>query len=94
MRKRGILRPMSTEGLEKAIDIAGGQEALAKRMGRAQSTIWTWLRRDGRVPAEDVIAVASAVDFAVTPHELRNDTYPYPADGLPPEYRQRVACEK
>lgn len=34
-------------------------------------------------PPEYVIAIAKAVGYAVTPHELRRDIYPHPDDGMP-----------
>lgn len=69
--------------LARAIALAGGQSALAQRLGSTQSVIWTWANRDRRVRAEQVIPVAAAVDWQVTPHELRPDLYPHPSDGLP-----------
>lgn len=57
--------------LEKAIRIAGGQSALARAIGKTQSTVHSWLARNGRVPAEQVFAVANATGMTVA--ELRPD---------------------
>ncbi|WP_430415797.1 transcriptional regulator [Marinobacter adhaerens] len=74
---------MSTEALKKAIEIAGNQTSLGKLVGLSQPYIWNWLNRDQSIPAEYVIPVAQAIDWQVTPHELRPDIYPNPTDGLP-----------
>jgi DNA-binding transcriptional regulator YdaS (Cro superfamily) len=72
----------------------GTQAALAAAINRlrpdapklGQSAISNWLQR-GRVPADQVLAIAQAVDYRVTPHEIRPDLYPNPEDGLPPHRR-------
>lgn len=80
------------EALLRAIELAGSQVNLAagirSRMAGSkvsQGHISRWLYRvKGPVPPADcVIAIAAAVDFKVTPHELRRDLYPNPTDGLP-----------
>ncbi len=70
---------MSTHGLEKAIKVAGSQNALAEMLGVRQSHISNWLNRDERVPAERVLSIEAAT--GVPRHELRPDLYP------PDEYR-------
>ena len=78
------------KALLKAVEIAGGQLALANRLDAKvkQAHVWGWINktRDG-VPAEHVISVAEATGWAVTPHELRPDLYPHPHDGLPVHLR-------
>lgn len=64
------------EGLQRAVEIAGGQTALAKALGVRQSHVWTWLHRQKRVPAERVLQIEAAVGGAVSRHELRPDLYP------------------
>lgn len=83
---------MSTKALRKAISIAGSQTLLAKSLGLSQPYIWNWLNRDHAVPAEFVIPVSRSVDWTVTPHELRPDIYPHPADGLPLSKRDGEAA--
>lgn len=75
---------MSTGPLEKAIEIAGSQTALATACGIKQAHIWNWLNRDKRVPAEYVIPICRATDYKITPHQMRPDIYPYKTDGIPP----------
>ena len=74
------------DALDKAIKEAGNQAELAKMVGGGQTRISEWRRR-GRVSAEAVIKVAQAVQFKVTPHELRPDLYPHPDDGMPTDLR-------
>lgn len=68
--------------LQRAIEAAGGQTALAagltKVMGRTirQGHIWGWLNRSGVIPAEYVLSVERVIDGKVNRHELRPDIYP------------------
>lgn len=69
------------EALKRAIDLAGGQSALARDIcavgGYArQCHVSAWLNRNKKVPASQVIRVEKAVNGAVTRHELRPDLYP------------------
>jgi DNA-binding transcriptional regulator YdaS (Cro superfamily) len=47
-----------------------------------QSAVHQWIA-GGRVRAEQVLDVAAAAGWRVTPHELRPDLYPHPDDGMP-----------
>lgn len=69
---------MSIEALQKAIDIAGGQSALGRKIRRDQRTIWAWLNTTQKVPAEDVLAVENATEGKISRYELRPDIYPRP----------------
>lgn len=77
---------MDTKPLERAVECAGGQTALARSLTTltsrkiTQSHIWNWLHRDRRVPAEYVIPIERAVEGKVSRHEMRPDIYP--ADDL------------
>lgn len=62
-----------------AVRAAGGQTALARALGIAQSTVATWLSRGNELPAKFVIPVEQA--FGISRHELRPDLYPV---DLPP----------
>ncbi len=79
------------DSLSKAIKIAGSQRQLAEKVGGVQTRISEWRRR-GEVPPDAVIGVSRAVDFQVTPHELRPDLYPHPEDGLPESMRKKEAA--
>jgi DNA-binding transcriptional regulator YdaS (Cro superfamily) len=69
--------------LERAVQIAGGQTALADACGVKQGHVWHWLNRAKRVPAEQVLKIERATAGAVTRHDLRPDLYPleFPATG-------------
>ncbi len=60
--------------LERAISVAGGQSALARKIGKSQGHVWHWLKVAKRVPAEAVLAIEEAT--GVPRHELRPDVYP------------------
>jgi len=91
--------------LRRAIEFAGGQAALAKRLdeiGQRQvpalrckpQNVWAWLNRDSRVPGEWARHVAEAVDFRVLPANVRPDIYPNLTDGLPNEYVARLDFQR
>lgn len=67
---------MSILGLQKAIEVAGGQTALGQLIGKDQRTIWAWLNRTKKVPAEMVIPIEKALNGSVSRHHLRPDLYP------------------
>lgn len=67
---------MSQTALEKAVEIAGSQAELARRIGKKQAHVWNWLNRDNEVPAEAVIPIEAATGGEVTRHDLRPDLYP------------------
>ena len=77
--------------LHEVIRIAGGQSALARACGGKikQAHVWNWLNRPQPIPAESVLQICAAVDWQVTPHQLRPEIYPHPDDGLPTERRLR-----
>jgi DNA-binding transcriptional regulator YdaS (Cro superfamily) len=77
--------------LERAIEIIGGQTALASALGDPikQGHVWYWLKqKGGEVPAEHCLAIEQAT--GVSRHDLRPDVFgPAPAEPAPVE--QRVA---
>lgn len=70
----GCFDMTNLESLEKAIEVAGGQAALAKICKTSQPRIWNWLHRDKKVPAEYVLLIERVT--GVPRHELRSDIYP------------------
>jgi len=66
--------------LERAVQRAGGQTALAKALNKKQAHIWGWINRDKKVPAEQVIPIEKIT--GVPRYELRPDIYP------PEEYKK------
>jgi len=63
--------------LERAIEAAGSQDALARKLGTSQQRIWNWLHRDRRIPAEVVLPIER--ETGISRHELRPDLYPQDA---------------
>jgi DNA-binding transcriptional regulator YdaS (Cro superfamily) len=63
------------KALKRAIEVAGSQSELGRRLGVRQQSVYEWLRA-GRVPAARVLDVERAVDGKVTRYELRPDIYP------------------
>ncbi|MCG1042526.1 helix-turn-helix domain-containing protein [Mycetohabitans sp. B8] len=66
---------MTTSVIQRAAQLAGGQSALARKLGCTPQSI-SKMCATGRVPAERVLAIEAAVKGAVTRHELRPDLYP------------------
>lgn len=76
------------EALAKVITLCGdSQSELARRIDKSQATVTAWVNRYGRVGPEYVLNVSEAVQWMVTPHQLRPDLYPHPDDGLPVNLR-------
>jgi DNA-binding transcriptional regulator YdaS (Cro superfamily) len=61
--------------IARAVEIAGGQTALAKACGVTQQLVWHWLHVAERVPAERIIDIEKATNGAVSRRELRPDLY-------------------
>jgi DNA-binding transcriptional regulator YdaS (Cro superfamily) len=70
---------MDESPLQKACDQVGGQTALAKKIGRKQSTIWNWLKKG--IPAEQCPAIERATDGKITRYDLRPDVFGEPPEG-------------
>ncbi|MCS2161687.1 helix-turn-helix domain-containing protein [Scandinavium sp. H11S7] len=72
---------MKNSAVEKAIAIAGSQKELAKRCGKAQSTICDWLNGNKRISPVHVPALVKAVEGEIQAHEFRPDLpdlFPHP----------------
>lgn len=57
------------------------QSELGRRLGKKPQTVRLWFK--GRVPGEEVLRTSEALEWRVTPHDLRPDLYPNPDDSLP-----------
>lgn len=62
------------EALERAVEKANGQSAIARICGVSQAAVWKWLQSAKRLPAEHVLKVEAAT--GVSRHWLRPDIYP------------------
>nr|WP_154325069.1 helix-turn-helix domain-containing protein [Pantoea sp. 201603H] len=72
---------MKNSAVEKAIEIAGSQMALAKRCGKAQSTICDWLNGKKRISPEHVPDLVNATEGKIPAYEFRPDLpglFPHP----------------
>ena len=61
--------------LERAIKFHGTQEKLARAIGKRQTNITSWLRRDGRAPATACRAIQKSTNGEVTVFQLRPDVF-------------------
>ncbi|KFC12665.1 hypothetical protein GTGU_00281 [Trabulsiella guamensis ATCC 49490] len=80
---------MKNPAVEKAISIAGSQKELAKRCGKAQSTICDWLNGKKRISPEHVPDLVNAVAGEIKDYEFRPDLpalFPHP-ELTPPNRR-------
>ncbi|MFU0930868.1 transcriptional regulator [Kluyvera cryocrescens] len=68
---------------QKILSVCGSQSELARRLGKNSQTVSAWFRNG--VASTEVINASRALNWAVTPHELRPDLYPNPTDGMPRE---------
>jgi DNA-binding transcriptional regulator YdaS (Cro superfamily) len=68
------------QALQQATKVVGGQAALGRLCGVVQPSVWGWLNRIGRLPAEHVLKVEAAT--GISRHDLRPDIYP--RDAVPP----------
>lgn len=59
--------------IHEAVQAAGSQAELARRLGVRQQSVQEWVRRE-RIPAERVLSVESAT--GIPRHRLRPDLYP------------------
>lgn len=78
------------DAFDRAVELSGGQAALARRIGVTPQALIGWRKRG--IPPDRVLDMARVCDFAVTPNELRPDIYPSPDDGLPPDMKGRAAA--
>lgn len=62
------------EALKRAIEIAGGAVALARKLGVTHSAICQW----DRAPVNRALQIEIATDHRVRCHELRPDCFPKP----------------
>ncbi|WP_291970928.1 YdaS family helix-turn-helix protein [Candidatus Symbiopectobacterium sp.] len=74
--------------LQNKIFAITSQSELGRRLGKRPQTISFWFKK--RVPAELVVSMSKALEWKVTPHELRPDKYPNPTDALP-AHREQAA---
>lgn len=93
---------MSKSSLLKAVELAGGQAHLARAIRSripdskvGQVHVWGWLNnvKIEVPPADVVLPIADALDYRLTPHDLRPDLYPNPTDALPPDIAAAISAD-
>ncbi|MCZ5540119.1 YdaS family helix-turn-helix protein [Escherichia coli] len=57
------------------------QSELGRRVGKKPQKVSHWFK--GTVPGEEVLRTSEALEWRVTPPDLRPDLYPNPDDSLP-----------
>lgn len=67
----------------EAIDMLGGDSAVAKILGVRPWAIGKWRKR---FPASRALWLAEQTGWRKTPHQLSPDFYPNPLDGIPPTH--------
>lgn len=67
-----FLSPASA--LKSAVDLVGGQSAMARLLGLAQASVWAWVHKEKPLPAEHVLKVEEVT--GISRHDLRPDLYP------------------
>lgn len=77
------------QALARAVQIAGGQAALAEKIGKKQAHIAMWFKRK-KVPAEVCADIEGATDGAVKREQLRPDVFRDP----PKTKRRRAAAHR
>ena len=60
--------------LKKAVKTVGSQNKLAGLLGVQQPSVWGWLNKGTRLPAEHVLKIEEV--SGVSRHDLRPDIYP------------------
>jgi DNA-binding transcriptional regulator YdaS (Cro superfamily) len=66
---------MKNDALPRAVELVGGQSALARSVGVSQATVWYWLNKMPHAPAEFVVAIEAATAGKVTRSDLRPDLF-------------------
>lgn len=80
------------QALRKAVDLAGGQTALAKKINAiagselSQGHVWAWLNKENRkVPAEFCHVISQITAGRISPTELRPDVF------ITPDTHKKIA---
>jgi len=63
------------KALLKAIEIVGGQAAMARALKISQNAVWLWVHRTGRCPLRWVIEIEKLTDGEVSRRDLAPEMY-------------------
>lgn len=64
--------------IEKAVEVSGGQSALARKLGVAPQSVQRWVAKN-QVPVKRVVQIEAAVEGLITRYELRPDIFAAPS---------------
>jgi DNA-binding transcriptional regulator YdaS (Cro superfamily) len=64
---------MSSEPLANAVEILGGQAALARAIGKRQQHVYNWLRKPSSLPETVAIEIERLTERKVTVEQLLPD---------------------
>lgn len=65
---------MANELIQKAVEVVGGQTALAEKCGKKQGHVSYWLKQE-QVTAETALLVDAATSGVVSKYQLRPDIF-------------------
>ncbi|MEM5384167.1 YdaS family helix-turn-helix protein [Paraburkholderia phymatum] len=71
----------ATAAIGEALDLLGGDSAVAEMLGVRPWAISKWRKR---FPPSRALWLAEKTGWRKTPHQLCPDFYPNPLDGIPP----------
>lgn len=74
--------------IDQAIEQVG-LNVIAQRMTVSAQRVSNWRTRG--IPGDQVLSFCKAIEWKITPHELRPDVYPNSSDGLPANLDQAAA---
>lgn len=63
------------EALQRAVEIVGGQTAMARICNVQQPHVWNWLNKSEKAPAEKVLAIEEATKGQISRYALRPDVF-------------------
>ena len=65
---------LPAQALARAVDLLGGQAAMARLLKVSQPSVFGWIKRGKGLPADHALAVEAAT--GVSKHDLRPNIYP------------------
>ncbi|MDQ7996093.1 MAG: helix-turn-helix domain-containing protein [Luteibacter sp.] len=83
---------MTKTAIQKAIEAAEGQAALARAIKVQSQVVWQWADDRRPVPAHHCLAIEAACKGAVTRYELRPDVFGAGPDSVPATKPKRKAA--
>jgi hypothetical protein len=66
------------------------RNALSKKLKVTQPIIGRWLKQGHGINPKHIIPLCSLFHFKITPHEINENIYPNPDDGLPADFKWLV----